>query len=67
MGNACTDDFAEINTNPNLVTDEIIKPDLLLTKVLKESIFSMQVTIGLGEFSGYASNPASGRYTYKRR
>jgi hypothetical protein len=60
LANACTDDFADINTNPNLVTDEIIKPDLLLTKILKESIFSMQSTISLGEFSGYASNPSSG-------
>ena len=40
--NACTDHFDELNTNPKLVTDEIIKPELLFTKVLKQSSFEIQ-------------------------
>lgn len=59
--NACTDHFDELNTNPKLVTDEIIKPELLFTKVLKQSSFEIQNQGRVGEYSGYTSRGDSGQ------
>ncbi|MEQ9287180.1 MAG: SusD/RagB family nutrient-binding outer membrane lipoprotein [Cyclobacteriaceae bacterium] len=58
---SCTDDFDELNTNPKLVTDEIIKPGLLFTKVLKESAFEILNMARIGEYSGYSSRGDSGQ------
>lgn len=58
---SCTDDFDELNTNPKLVTDEIIKPGLLFTKVLKESAFEILNLDRVGEYSGYSSRGDSGQ------
>lgn len=59
--NACTSEFADLNTDPKLVTDELIKPGLLLTKVLKYSIFDIQNTGNVGEIAGYTYNQATGQ------
>ncbi|MEP7258995.1 MAG: hypothetical protein ABI687_11410, partial [Flavitalea sp.] len=57
----CTKDFKEINTNPVLVTKEVIKPGLLFTPVLKLSIFNTLNTLdATTEYAGYYKNPASG-------
>ncbi|MEK6479410.1 SusD/RagB family nutrient-binding outer membrane lipoprotein [Catalinimonas sp. 4WD22] len=57
---ACTDDFEEINTSPTLITEEKVKPDAILTYVLKNSIFGIPDFGRIGEYSGFVSNPASG-------
>ncbi|WP_020528252.1 SusD/RagB family nutrient-binding outer membrane lipoprotein [Flexithrix dorotheae] len=57
---ACTDDFEEINTDPNLVTKDKVNPDAILTYVLKESIFDIIDFGRIGEYAGYVSNPSSG-------
>jgi hypothetical protein len=59
FGTACTKDFAEINTDPTLVTAEIIKPSMLFTAVLKNSIFDSYNTSVITEYSGYYSNQGS--------
>ncbi len=59
--NACTDNFDELNTDPKLVTDEIIKPGLMFTKILKESSFEIQNSGRIGEYSGYSSRGDSGQ------
>lgn len=58
---SCTDDFDELNTNPKLVTDEIIKPGLMLTYVLKNSSFEIMNQGRVGEYSGYTSRGDSGQ------
>lgn len=57
---SCTSDFEKINTDPTLVTEEIIKPSMLLTSVLKYSVFSTYNLSIVAEYSGYYSNGASG-------
>jgi hypothetical protein len=57
---ACTSDFDKVNTDPTLVTEEIIKPSMLLTSVLKYSVFSTYNLSIVAEYSGYYSNGASG-------
>ncbi len=56
----CTKDFKEINTDPTLATKDVIKPSLLLTPVLKNSIFDIPDRYGIGEYSGYFSPPDGG-------
>ncbi|CAG5000807.1 hypothetical protein DYBT9275_02536 [Dyadobacter sp. CECT 9275] len=57
---SCTSDFEKINTDPTLVTEEIIKPSMLLTSVQKYSVFSTYNLSIVAEYSGYYSNGASG-------
>ena len=57
---SCTKDFKEINTDPTLATKDVIKPSLLLTPVLKNSIFDIPDRYGIGEYSGYFSPPDGG-------
>mgnify|MGYP003671186875 CR=1 FL=1 len=57
---SCTSDFDKINTDPTLVTEDIIKPSMLLTSVLKYSVFSTYNLSIVAEYSGYYSNGASG-------
>jgi hypothetical protein len=59
-GLGCTKDFKEINTNPVLVTKDLIKPALLFTPVLKNSVFDLYSRGPVGEYSGYCLNPAGG-------
>jgi hypothetical protein len=62
MMGACTNDFEELNTNPTLVTEDLIQPDVLFTSVLKRSIFESYENTGgrVGEFSQYYASQASG-------
>ncbi len=57
---SCTKKFAEINTDPTLVTEDIIKPSMLFTAVLKNSIFDSYNSGTIAEYSGYYSNQGSG-------
>ena len=57
----CTKDFQEINTDPTLITKDLIKPDLLFSAVQKNSVFNVLNSHStIMEFSGYYKNPASG-------
>ena len=59
-GTACTKNFEEINTDPTLVTADIIKPSMLFTAVLKNSVFDSYNASIISEYSGYYSNQGSG-------
>lgn len=60
-GTACTKNFEEINTDPTLVTAELIQPKLLLSAVQKNSVFGvLNAHSTLMEYAGYYKNPASG-------
>jgi hypothetical protein len=37
MANACTEDFDELNTDPTLLTEEMVQPETIFTQVLKNS------------------------------
>jgi hypothetical protein len=56
---SCTDEFAEINTNPSLVTTDVVNVNNLLARVQKESIFDYYEYGYLTEFSGYYGNPST--------
>lgn len=60
FGSACTKNFEEINTDPVLITKDIIQPSMLFTAVLKNSIFSTYNNNVFKEYCGYYSNQASG-------
>lgn len=60
LGNACTKNFEKINTNPVLVTKDIIQPSMLFTAALKNPIFSSYNSSIFKEYCGYYSNQASG-------
>src|SRR5690606_24197372 len=60
MANACTEDFEAINTDPTLLTEEMVQPETLFTHVLKNSIFQSYNSERIGEFSGYFASQASG-------
>ncbi len=51
MTNACTEDFADLNTRNSLVTEDVLNTDLLLTYVLHRSIVT-----GLGGGGGTEGN-----------
>lgn len=57
---ACTKDFDELNTDPSLVTSENAAPEMILTGVLKNSIFDSYNNGVITEYSGYYSNQSSG-------
>lgn len=60
-GTGCTKNFQEINTDPVLVTRELINPSLLFTNVVKNSVFNTLNAQGTTmEYAGYYKNPASG-------
>jgi hypothetical protein len=56
----CTKDFEEINTSPVLITKEVIKPSMIFTFVLKNTIFASHNTGSLNEYSNYYANQGSG-------
>jgi hypothetical protein len=60
LGTSCTKDFEAVNTDGTLVTADIIKPSMLFTAVLKNSIFDSYNTSTIAEYSGYYSNQGSG-------
>ncbi len=57
---SCTKDFEELNTNPTLVTADKIKTELLLTNVLKNSVFDIPNQGTASNFSGYYTAPDQG-------
>ena len=66
MVNACTKDYDKLNTNPALVTENLLKPDNLFSMVLKESIFHIP-DLGrldgpgrISEFAGFMASESSG-------
>ncbi len=52
LGSSCTKNFKELNTDPTLVTKDVVPPSMIFTAVLKNSIFS---TYNRGPLSNYAS------------
>jgi len=60
MVSACTDNFEELNTNPTLLTEDVVQPATVFTSVLKHSIFATFGAGRIGEFSGYFASQASG-------
>lgn len=56
----CTKDFKEINTDPTLITQDKIKPSLLLTTVLKNTVFDIVNHGTISNFSGYYTAPDQG-------
>ncbi len=61
---SCTKDFDELNTNPNLITEKVVKIDGLFTQVVANSvsgIFGGRV----GEFVNF-TNPGDGFRIYSR-
>lgn len=57
---ACTDNFEELNTNPALLTEEVVQPATIFTGVLKNSIYASFSSGRIGEFSGYFASQSSG-------
>ena len=57
---SCTKGFDELNTDPKLITDADIKPELLFTKVIKQSSFEVLNVDRIGEYSGYIKRDDSG-------
>ncbi|HRE51396.1 MAG TPA: SusD/RagB family nutrient-binding outer membrane lipoprotein [Flavitalea sp.] len=57
---SCTKDFDALNTNPALVTKDIVQPSLIFSGVLKNSIFASYNNGVITEYSGYYSNQESG-------
>ena len=62
IAGGCTGDFEELNTNPSLLTEDKIQPEVLFTSVLKNSIFSTFNNTGgrIGEFAQYYASESSG-------
>lgn len=57
---SCTKNFESVNTNPALITEEIIRPSMLFTGVLKNSVFATYANSVFKEYSNYYSNEATG-------
>ncbi|MEX2231373.1 MAG: SusD/RagB family nutrient-binding outer membrane lipoprotein [Cyclobacteriaceae bacterium] len=60
VAGACTDNFEELNTNPALLTEDVVQPPTLFTNVLKNSIYATFSPARIHEFSGYYGNQATG-------
>ena len=56
---SCTGDFEDINTNPSLVTANLVNVNNLLTRVQKEALFDSYEFGYVSEFAGYYANPAT--------
>lgn len=66
LSGGCTKDFDNVNTDPTLITKDLMKPALLLTYVQKNSAFEVATQSIISEFSGYYTNPASGNIFLNR-
>src|ERR1051325_11682900 len=68
--NSCTKDFKDLNTSPSLVTEDLVKPDNLLSAVQKDAIFAIPdlgrlSTMGkISEFAAFMASESSG-YPFK--
>ncbi|WP_290710823.1 SusD/RagB family nutrient-binding outer membrane lipoprotein, partial [Flavihumibacter sp. CACIAM 22H1] len=56
----CTKNFEQINTNPILITKDVIRPSMLFTLVLKNTIFASHNGGTFNEYSNYYANQGSG-------
>lgn len=63
---SCTKDFNEINTNPTLISRNIVQPQLLFTSAIKNFVFQNQTHSLLADYSGYYKNQASGNIFQNR-
>lgn len=59
MANSCTENFEDLNTDPTLLTEDMVKTETLFTNVLKNSIFESFDRTRIHEFAGYFGNQAS--------
>lgn len=57
---SCTKNFDELNTNPGLVSEKMIKTDNLFSRVQKISLFAIPEFGRVSEFAGFMSNESSG-------
>lgn len=57
---SCTKNFEEINTNPILITKDVIKPSMMFTLVLKNTIFASHNGGTFNEYANYYANQGSG-------
>lgn len=57
---SCTKNFDDLNTNPALVSEKMIKTDNIFSKVQKEAMFSIPDFGRVSEFAGFVSNESSG-------
>lgn len=60
MASSCTKNFDDLNTNPGLVSEKMIKPDNLFSRVQKLSLFEIPDFGRVSEFAGFVSNESSG-------
>lgn len=57
---ACTDNFSSLNTDPALVTEDIIDPDMLFTQSLKNGVFNIVSNGGrVKEYAGMHATTGS--------
>ena len=57
---SCTKNFDELNTNPGLISEKMIKADNLFSRVQKISLFAIPEFGRVSEFAGFMSNESSG-------
>ncbi|MCR6722537.1 MAG: SusD/RagB family nutrient-binding outer membrane lipoprotein [Chitinophagaceae bacterium] len=62
----CTKDFAEINSNPLIITRDVVTPALLFPQVQKGFTFEILNHGVISEYSGYYKNGASGNIFQQR-
>lgn len=53
---SCTDNFDALNTNPSLITPDVMDADMLFTKVQKNSVFWTYSYDRVNEWAGYVEN-----------
>ncbi|RYZ53725.1 MAG: SusD/RagB family nutrient-binding outer membrane lipoprotein, partial [Sphingobacteriales bacterium] len=62
----CTKDFKEINSNPTLVSSDVVQPGLLFTSAIKGAVFELPAQGLLADYAGYYKNPSSGNIFLER-
>jgi len=63
LGGSCTQNFEEINTDPAMVKEENLNPDMLLTWSLKHSVFEYfgpSTPWSIREYAGYVAYEETG-------
>lgn len=66
MAGGCTKDFKEINTNPTLITGDVIQPGLLFSQAIKGVVFEIPAQGLIADYSGYYKNPSAGNIFLER-
>lgn len=65
-GSGCTKKFEEINTNPTLISRNVIQPSLLFSAAIKGFVFELPAQGLIADYSGYYKNPAAGNIFLER-